>query len=230
MEIINRARNQGQIMLSESESKKVLAEYNIPVTREISVNNRMELLLATREIGFPLVLKGHSPEIAHKTESGLIQINISNQSEACKAFDRIMEKMDAGGNILVQEMIQGQRELMVGMTRDPQFGPCVMFGLGGIFTEILRDVVFRVAPLEKRDAMEMMQEIRGHKILNAVRGMKAVDLDILADIIIGAGRIGIDHDAVKEIDINPLIVSGSKSVAVDALIILEDAQNSDSEQ
>ena len=147
MEIISRAKNQGRTMLSESESKQVLAEYNIPVTREISVNNREELLRAVQDIGFPLVLKGHSPKIAHKTESGLIQTNIQNQSEACEAFDPIMEKMNATGNILVQEMIKGQRELVVGMTRDPQFGPCVMFGLGGIFTEILQDVTFRVAPL-----------------------------------------------------------------------------------
>jgi len=123
--------------------------------------------------------------------------------------------------VLVQEMIKGQRELVVGLTRDPQFGPCVMFGLGGIFTEILKDISFRVAPLEKHDALEMMREIKGHKILDAVRGMPAADIDALADILIAVGRIGLENDDVKEIDINPLILQGSKPVAVDALVVLD---------
>ena len=110
---------------------------------------------------------------------------------------------------------------MVGLTRDPQFGPCVMFGLGGIFTEILKDVSFRVAPLEKRDAIDMMREIRGNKILDAVRGMDAADLDQLSDILINIGKIGLEQEHVKEIDINPLILTGSKSVAVDALVVLD---------
>jgi len=123
--------------------------------------------------------------------------------------------------VLVQKMVKGQRELVVGLTRDPQFGPCVMFGLGGIFTEILKDISFRVAPLEERDALEMMREIRGHKILESVRGMPAADVDMLAEILINIGRIGLENEQVKEIDINPVIISGSRPVAVDALIILD---------
>ena len=123
--------------------------------------------------------------------------------------------------VLVQEMIKGKRELVAGLTRDAQFGPCVMFGLGGIFTEILKDISFRVAPLEKLDAMEMMQEIKGHKILDSIRGMDAADLNILADILIALGRIGLENENIKEIDINPLILSGGKPVAVDALVVLE---------
>jgi acetyl-CoA synthetase (ADP-forming) len=123
--------------------------------------------------------------------------------------------------VLVQEMVKGPRELVVGLTRDPQFGPCVMFGLGGIFTEILKDISFRVAPLEKRDALEMMQEIKGHKILEAVRGMEAADLDMFSQILINVGQIGMEHEKVKEIDINPVIISGNKPVAVDALVVLE---------
>jgi acetyl-CoA synthetase (ADP-forming) len=122
--------------------------------------------------------------------------------------------------VLVQQMIKGQRELVVGLTRDPQFGPCVMFGLGGIFTEILEDTSFRVAPIEKRDALEMIQEIKAHKILEAIRGMEPVDKDMLADILIAIGRLGIENEAVKEIDINPLIISRGQPVAVDALVVL----------
>jgi acetyl-CoA synthetase (ADP-forming) len=106
------------------------------------------------------------------------------------------------------------------MTRDPQFGPCVMFGLGGIFTEILRDISFRVAPIEKRDALEMAREIKGHKILDEVRGMPAADMEKLCGILITVGRIGLENPAVKEIDINPLILSGADPVAVDALVVL----------
>ena len=127
----------------------------------------------------------------------------------------------AEGAVLVQEMVKAQRELVIGMTRDPQFGPCVMFGLGGIFTEILKDISFRIAPLEKRDALEMMQDIKAHKILEAIRGMEAADLDMLSQILITIGQIGLDHERVKEIDINPLLLRKGKPIAVDALVVLQ---------
>jgi len=223
MEIIEKAKKEGRKQLSESESKQVLAAYKIPVTKEIPVTTQEELVKAAEAIGFPMVLKGNSPDIAHKTEKGMIRVDIRNLDEAKKAFDEIMAAMaGAKGDVLVQEMVKGQRELVVGLTRDPQFGPCVMFGLGGIFTEILRDVSFRVAPLEKRDALEMMQEIKGHKIMDAVRGMDAVDLDAMAEVLISVGQIGLDHDEVKEIDINPLIIRGNMGIAVDALVVLND--------
>jgi len=129
--------------------------------------------------------------------------------------------MNGRAAILVQEMIKGKRELMVGLTRDAQFGPCVMFGLGGIFTEILKDVSFRLAPLTQRDALEMMADIKGSKILDAVRGMEAVDRDATARILMEVGRIGLENDRVKEIDINPLIIRGGIPVAVDALVVLQ---------
>ena len=179
---------------------------------------------AAGKIGYPLVLKGSSTKIAHKTEKGLIKVDIRNKEEARAAFTEIMGAMDVDdGAVLVQEMVKGQRELVVGLTRDPQFGPCVMFGLGGIFTEILKDISFRVAPLEKRDALEMMQDIKGHKILEAVRGMEAADLDRLAEILIAVGNIGLEHEAIKEIDMNPVILSGSRPIVVDALVVLEKA-------
>jgi len=222
MKIIEKALKERRTSLSEHEAKQVLATYQIPVTREILVNDVKDLINAAEEIGYPLVLKGCSPDIAHKTEKALIRVDIRNEKEARAAFEEIMTGMDeAEKAVLVQEMIKGQRELVVGLTRDPQFGPCVMFGLGGIFTEILKDISFRVAPLEERDALEMMREIRGQKILGAVRGMPAADVDMLAEILINVGRIGLENKQVKEIDINPVIISGSRPVAVDALIILD---------
>lgn len=222
MEIIERALKEGRNTLSEFESKQVLAAHGIPVTREILVKDLKDLMGAARKIGYPLVLKGCASDIAHKTERGLIKVDIRNRKEAASAFEEIMARMGAAGAVLVQEMVKGQRELVIGLTRDPQFGPCVMFGLGGIFTEILKDIAFRVAPLEKRDALDMMQEIRGHRILEAVRGLAAADMDALSDILIKVGRIGLENETVKEIDINPVIISGNRPVAVDALVVLEE--------
>ena len=222
MKIIEKALEEGQSTLSEYESKQVLSAYGVPVTKELLVNDLKGLMSATQEIGYPLVLKGCSSEIAHKTEKGLIKVDIRNEEETTSAFEEIRAHMGTDGGVLVQEMVKGQRELVIGLTRDPQFGPCVMFGLGGIFTEILKDISFRVAPLEKRDALEMMKEIKGHKILEAVRGMEAADLDIFSDILIKVGQIGLENESVKEIDINPVIISGSKPVAVDALVVLEE--------
>jgi acetyl-CoA synthetase (ADP-forming) len=222
MKNIERALKEGRTTLSEYESKQVLAEYQIPVTKEVLVDDAKALARAVQEIGYPVVLKGCSSDIAHKTEKGLIRVDIRNEEEASSAFEEIMGNMSGPEDaVLVQEMVKGQRELVIGLTRDAQFGPCVMFGLGGIFTEILKDISFRVAPLEKRDALDMMRNIKGHKILDAVRGMEAADLDILADILIKVGQIGLENEKVKEIDINPVIISGSNPVAVDALVVLE---------
>ncbi|RPH48668.1 MAG: carboxylate--amine ligase [Desulfobacteraceae bacterium] len=221
MKIIDEAVKCGRTALSEFESKKLLAQYNIPVTREILVESMESLREAVEEIGYPVVLKGCSPEIAHKTEKGLIRVDIRNGDEAFSAFKEITAEMKGSGKfVLVQEMVQGKRELVAGLTRDPQFGPCVMFGLGGIFTEVLNDVSFRAAPLEESDAMEMMREIRGHKILGAVRGMEPADMTMLADILIAIGKIGVENENIAEIDINPLIITGNRPVAVDALVVL----------
>jgi len=225
MKLIDNAIKNGRTTLSEYESKQLLASYRIPVTREVLILDEEGLIKAAGEIGYPVVLKGCSPEIAHKTEKGLIRVDIRNDSEARIAFAEIIAGMNGSTmSVLVQEMVRGKRELVAGLIRDPQFGPCVMFGLGGIFTEVLNDVSFRVAPLENFDALEMMQEIKGHKILGAVRGMEAVDMNILRDILITIGKIGMENEKIEEIDINPLIISGNKPVAVDALIVLESSQ------
>jgi len=222
MDIIDKALQEGRNTLSEYESKIILSAYGIPVTREKLVDRTDDLLSAVNEIGYPVVMKGCAPEITHKTERDLIRTDIRNDTEALDAFQGIIAGMNGGkGGVLVQEMIRGKRELVVGLIRDPQFGPCVMFGLGGIFTEILKDVSFRLAPLEKRDALEMMQEIKAHKILDAVRGMEAVDREALSEMLIKVGKIGMENDAVKEIDINPVIISGNRPIAVDALMVLQ---------
>ncbi len=159
--------------------------------------------------------------MTHKTEKGLIRLDVRNEEEAETAFREIMDRMnDRAGTVLVQEMLKGQREFLAGLTRDPQFGPCVLFGLGGIFAEILEDVSFRIAPLDRKQALEMMEETKAHKLLGAVRGMESVDKDLLAQILIQLGQIGLDLEGIKEIDINPLIISGNKPVAADALIVL----------
>jgi len=222
MDILDKAHKEGRETLSEYESKIVLASYDIPVTREIIIQKNNDVISAAHEIGYPVVMKGCSPEITHKTEKGLIRTDIRDDKEALDTFNDIMSGMNGGhSSILIQEMIKGKRELVIGLIRDPQFGPCVMFGLGGIFTEILKDVSFRLAPLEKRDAFEMMDEIKAHKILDAVRGMEPVDRELLSEMLINVGRIGVENDAIKEIDINPVIISGSRPVAVDALIVLQ---------
>jgi acetyl-CoA synthetase (ADP-forming) len=222
--ILEKALQEGRKTLSEYESKEFLKAYGIPVTREILVRNREDCMKAARTLGYPLVLKGCSPDLAHKTEKGMVKLDIRSEQEAVQAFDELASRMEGNAKeILVQEMIRGPRELVAGMTRDPQFGPCVMFGLGGIFTEILKDIAFRVAPLEKRDALDMTQEIKARKILGALRGMPAADMDLLCDILMKVGGIGMENDLIQEIDINPLILSGDKPVAVDALVVLKPA-------
>jgi len=222
MELIDKAVRAKRKSLTEFESKQVLAEYGVPVTREFLVKNAKEAAARAEEMGYPVVLKGSGPELLHKTEMDIVRLNLKTAKEVRAAFKEI--KTNAGKKLkgcLIQEMVKGQRELVAGLVRDPQFGPCVMFGLGGIYTEILKDVCFRVAPITESDALEMMEEIRGKKILDSFRGMPAVDKKVLADALIGLGKLGVENDSVKEVDINPLLVNkDGRPVAVDALVIL----------
>jgi acetyl-CoA synthetase (ADP-forming) len=221
MDVIETALREGRRVLSEHESKEILRAYGIPVTREREVRDERGFRKALREIGFPLVVKASGPNVSHKTERNLVRADIRNRQEALVAFADLMSQLEGDRtSVLVQEMIKGSSELVVGLLRDAQFGPCVMFGLGGIFTEVLGDIAFRVAPLDKLDALDMMQEIRARRILGAVRGMPQADMDRLADILIRIGAIGLEQTAIKEIDINPIILSANGPVAVDALIVL----------
>jgi len=220
-DILDDALTIGQKQLSEYESKKILSCFGIPVVQEILAADLEETKAAVSQIGYPVVLKACSAEISHKTEAGLIAVDLRSESDLTDAFTRIVENTGEDSEyLLVQEMIKGSRELVMGMTRDPQFGPCVMFGLGGIFTEAIGDVSFRAAPLTPQDAMEMMQEIRGRKILSEIRGMPALDTDLLANCLLTLGEIGLDYDQIRAIDINPMIICGDRPVAVDALVVL----------
>jgi len=222
METITDALKAGQQALSEYQSKQVLSAYGIPVTKELLASDKDAAIDSAKKLGFPVALKACSPTLTHKTERNLIALKLRDEKEVAEAYDDIMGRLDGEeiDGILVQEMVSGSRELVVGLMRDEQFGPCAMLGLGGIFVEILKQVTFRIAPLEKRDALEMMDELPGKKIFDAFRGEDPVDRDALAEILVAVGNIGLEHDAIKEIDINPLIIAGSKPVAVDALVIL----------
>ena len=229
-DIIAGALASGEKTLSEFDSKRILAAYGISTTQEILVDNLDGAQAAAEQVGYPVALKVCASEVAHKTEQGLIELGIKNTAELKYAYDSLTIKArKLGGQILIQEMVKGSRELVMGLTRDAQFGPCVMFGLGGIFTEALGDVSFRVAPLTEQDAQEMCGEINGHKILEGIRGLEAVKMDLLGQYLKNLGQIGLDHPAVREIDINPLIVRDGQPVAVDALIVLEEPHPQKSE-
>ncbi|MEC8288081.1 MAG: acetate--CoA ligase family protein [Pseudomonadota bacterium] len=221
--LVARSVKAGRGALSEFDSKRFLSAYGVPITRERLVNSEKDARAAAERLGYPVVLKGCAHDLLHKTEAGLVMVGLGSSKEVANAFRELKARAgsDFGGRFLVQEMVKGDRELMIGMTRDEQFGPSVMFGLGGIFTEILEDVVFRLAPLSLSDAREMMSEIRSAKILNSVRGMARVNQPMLARAIVAVGKAAVDNPDIAEIDINPLIVSGSHPVAVDGLVILK---------
>jgi acetyl-CoA synthetase (ADP-forming) len=221
MTILEEAVKRRATTLSEHESKLFLGEQGIPVTREWIRQSEEEIISAADTIGFPVVLKASGNEFSHKTELNLIELDLRNKDEVRQAYRRLVSRQDIQvKEVLVQQMIKGDRELVAGMTRDDQFGPCVMFGLGGIFTEVLEDIVFRVAPLTRADAMEMMDGIRSRRILGSVRGKPPIDRNRLADILITLGEIGMTFQEVREVDINPIKVVNGNPVAVDALIVL----------
>ena len=223
MKIIEEAVAKGQKSLSEFASKQFLASYGIPVCRESLVQSEKEAVKKAKEFGFPVVLKACGATLTHKTEGNLIRLWLRGPDEVQAAYrDLTKDKSQDLEGVLVQEMVSGHRELVIGLIRDAQFGPCVMFGFGGIFTEVLNDVSFRVAPLEEWDAMEMMEEIRAKKILEAFRGEAAVDRRLLAESLIALGRIGLENSSIEEIDVNPLKFRDGKPVAVDALVVLSD--------
>jgi acetate---CoA ligase (ADP-forming) subunit beta len=220
MDWIAQALERGSASLAEFEAKQLLSAYGIPVTREKEVSVLLDALRAAAEIGYPVALKGSGEGLLHKTEKGLVRLDLKNERDVQEAYT-VLTGAPGVSKVLVQEMIKGERELVAGLTRDPQFGPCVMFGLGGIFTEVLKDVAFRVAPLNRREARQMMEDLRGREILGAVRGMPPVDREALAGILIALGKIGLENPAVREIDINPLTVQPDGCpIAVDALIVL----------
>ncbi len=221
--IIAKALERGQSALSEHDSKLLMEKYGVPIAPEKLASSADESVAAAGEIGYPVVLKAEGPEISHKTERELVAVGLKDEADVREAYDRIIANLGDTPHegVLVQKMIRGERELVIGLVRDPQFGPCVMFGLGGIFTEILKDTSFRVAPITEDDALQMMEDIKAKAILGPVRGKSPADKALLAKALVGLGTIGIEQDNVAEIDVNPLIITGEgEPVAVDALVVL----------
>jgi acetate---CoA ligase (ADP-forming) subunit beta len=218
---ITEALKLGRTALNEYEAKRFLEGFGIPVSRERFVPDGEAAVKAAADLGYPVVVKAAGEQLQHKTELGAVALNLKSEGEIREEAHRLQAIVGCEG-LLVQEMVSGDRELVCGLTRDAQFGPCIMFGLGGIFTELIDDVVFRIAPITTAEALRMMEEIRTTKILKAFRGQAAVDRAALARIIVAVGEIGSRYENVREIDINPIKVRKDGSlVAVDALVTIQ---------
>jgi acetyltransferase len=220
----------GDKNLSEHQSKALLDLYGIPVTREMVAASAHDAVRFAEEIGFPVVLKVDSPDILHKSEANAIRVGVGSKEEITQIYDELIDnarKYNSNARIngiSVQEMIQGGSEVMIGMSQDPQFGPTIAFGLGGIFVEILKDISLRVAPLSPADAEQMVKEIKGYPILTGVRGKRRSDIEAIVDVLQKISRMAQDwKGTISEIDINPLIVfdEGRGVKAADALIVLK---------
>jgi acyl-CoA synthetase (NDP forming) len=213
--------------IAEYEAKRVLAAYGIPVTQEELATSRDGALAIAQKIGFPVAIKVQSPDISHKTEARAVKLGIQSDAQLAAAYDEVLANAKAYNSeaklegVLVQEMLSGGIEAILGITNDPLFGPAVMFGLGGIFAEIMKDVSFRLAPVTPAMAREMIAEIKGYSLLTGARGQAHADVDALADAIVRLSALAVDlTDQVAELDINPLFVmeKGKGVKAVDALI------------
>ncbi len=201
-------------------SKQILQSYGIPAVQEQLVDNIEECLKAADSLGYPLVMKGLVAGGVHKTEMGLVQLGVPDGKAATGIFAGLMEKMNGQGKVLLQQQVQGKVELIAGLIRDPQLGPCVMLGIGGIMAEVFDEAIFAMAPLSREDALNLIARFRGQKLLNGFRGAPPVDRDSLAAMLIALGNVGMLYPRIKEIDINPLIMTTAGAVAVDATIVL----------
>jgi len=208
-------------MLDEYESKKILKKCGIPVVEEQLVSTVSGATEAARRMGFPLVLKGLMPGNVHKTELGLVKLAISRQRDLEEAFRDIKSKLDDRGRILLQRQINTDYELIAGFLRDAQLGPGIMFGLGGIFSELQADVRFALAPVKHSEALNLLNQIRGKKILNGFRGITPLNVDIMAKFIVRLSHLGAENPDIEQIDINPVAVTAGNPVAVDATIVLQ---------
>jgi acetyltransferase len=215
----------GAKQLSEFDCKRILKQYGVPLAREgLATSPEMAVELA-RELGYPVAAKVQSGQILHKTEAGGIALNLGSDDEVQRAYHEVLANAERYAphaevqGVLVQEMLGEGVEVIIGMTKDPVFGPTLMFGLGGIFVEALRDVSFRIAPLSRRDAEEMIEEVRGRRVLEGMRGKAPADRETLVDVILKVSQLVTDHrDDIEELDINPLVVFPKGAKAVDALI------------
>jgi len=221
------ARAEGRNFLFEHEAKSLCSIYGLPVTRFIVSKTEDEAVEAARELGFPVVLKIVSPQVLHKSDAGGVLIDIKDEEGVRAGYNRILENVKAKvpgakiTGILVQEMAPSSTEVIVGSTKDPTFGQTIMFGLGGIFVEVLKDVSFRLVPITRKDAEEMIREIRSYKILEGARGMLEADQEALVDILLKTSRMLMECPEIAEFDMNPVLVYEKGAKIVDARVILE---------
>jgi acetyl-CoA synthetase (ADP-forming) len=210
--------------LSEAESKQLLARHGVPLPAEALAASADEAVAAAARIGYPVVVKLCGAAIAHKTERGLVKLGLRDAAAvAAAARDLLAAARPEDGDVglLVGQMVPGSRELIAGFVRDDQFGPCVMLGIGGVLAEAVRDVAFRLAPLEQLDAEELIDDLANQALLGPVRGEPAVNRTLLARILFGLAAVGYGDERIRSIDLNPLIVAGGVPVAVDALVELD---------
>jgi acyl-CoA synthetase (NDP forming) len=228
-EMVQKARAENRGALTEAESKQLLKHYGVPVVYEVVVKTPDEAVQQAKRLNFPVVLKGLGAKLTHKTERGVVQLDLKSPEEVRQAADLIAER--AGGDLegfLIQPMLTGRREFVAGLIHDRQFGPVTMFGLGGIFTEALSDVTFRVAPIDEKDASLMIDEIQARALLGPFRGEAPVNREQLVDTLVGLSRMGMQYPEISEVDINPLLVSADGQVtAVDALVVLGEKQKAE---
>jgi acyl-CoA synthetase (NDP forming) len=225
--IFDQVRKEGRSVLTEFESKRILKQAGISVVETRLAETQKEAVLWSRKIGFPVALKIASPDVIHKSDSGGVKLSLANATEVRKAYDEIIKKTKKAypgaviHGVSVQKMVRPGTEVIVGTSTDPQFGPVIMFGLGGIFVELLKDVSFRVIPVERRDAEEMIQEIKGYPLLQGFRGTEPANISAIVETILNVSRLVEENPQIKELELNPLFAYRDKVVAVDARIILE---------
>lgn len=226
-EIFDRIRQQGRKNLTEAEGRELLSDQGIPVVEGKLVMNEEEAVREAERLGWPVALKVVSPDVIHKSDAGGVALGLNSEEEVRRAISEIRSRVLSHSpqaqveGFLVEKMAPpGALELIIGMIQDASFGPVVMCGLGGVWVEVLRDVVMRVAPVTREEALEMWQELKGARLLTGFRGQPAVDLYSLADIVIRTSELGAETDAIAEIDLNPVAAYPWGAVVLDARIIL----------
>jgi acyl-CoA synthetase (NDP forming) len=226
-EIVAAARKEERTSLTELESKQILREAGVNSTEIRLARTREEAIAHSQELGFPVVLKIVSPDILHKTDVGGVKLNLNTEENVGNAYDEIIsviKKQEPAAKIQgvsVQPMARPATEVIIGMSKDPQFGPVLMFGLGGILVEVLKDVSFRIVPLTKRDANEMIREIKGYPILEGYRNQEPANIALLEETLLKVSTFVESRPEIKELDINPIFAYRDNVLAIDARVILE---------
>ncbi|MDO9334421.1 MAG: acetate--CoA ligase family protein [Dehalococcoidales bacterium] len=227
--IIEKARKEGRTMLTEIEAKQLLESAGISVVDTRLATSKEQAVAIAKEIGLPVVMKIASADVVHKSDAGGVKLGLKTAAQVGKAYDDIMKSIKAAfpnakiEGVSVQTMARPGVEVIIGMSKDAQFGPVLMFGLGGVLVEILKDVAFRIVPLVKRDAKEMIREIKGFPLLQGYRGSEPVDVDNLESMLLKVSEFVDKTPAIKELDLNPIFAYKDGAVAVDARVILENA-------